>query len=293
MQFAREQIEQALSGDPEVWRNFATSIGLFATNLVLAALILAVTLWASGWAARLVKRTIDRLPGRRTNDTTLQSFASSLTRWIVIIVGAIAVLQQLGVQTTSILAVLGAASLAVGLALQGALSNVAAGVMILILRPYRVGDVVEINGHSGTVRALDLFGTLLSDADNLDVFVPNSRVFGEVIINYSTPGERRMELKFQIDYADDLDRALEVLLACAKADPRILETPAPSVQVTALGDYAVTVALRAWAPVASYWEARYAMLKQAKEDLAGGGFSVAYPHQVTVEKPAPSPSPRR
>ena len=281
---ARSRLTDALSGDPAVWRDLIGSIGGFAVSLVIATLILLATLWASGWAARVVRRAIDRLPSKSPNDTTLQSFASSVTRWGVIIVGLIAVLQQLGVQTTSILAVLGAASLAIGLALQGALSNVAAGVMILILRPYRVGDVVEINGRSGKVKALDLFGTFLSDADNLDVFVPNSKVFGEVIINYSTPSSRRMELNFRVDYADDLDQALAVLLACAAADTRVLAKPPPDANVTALADSAVTLTLHAWAPVADYWSVRFDMIKRVKEALDAAGLSIPYPHQVAVEK---------
>ena len=287
---ARARLADALSGDPAVWRDLIGSIGGFAVNLVIAALILTVTLWASGWAARVVRRAIDRLPRRSPGDTTLQSFAGSMTRWGVIIVGLIAVLQQLGVQATSILAVLGAASLAIGLALQGALSNVAAGVMILILRPYRVGDVVEINGRSGKVKSLDLFGTFLSDADNLDVFVPNSKVFGEVIINDSTPSSRRMELNFRVDYADDLDQALAVLLACAEADKRVLTKPAPDAHVTALADSAVTLTLHAWAPVADYWSARFDMIKRVKEALDAAGLSIPYPHQVAVEKAKPPTS---
>jgi len=284
---ARAHFADALSGDPQVWRELLTSMSQFAVNLVIAAVILVLTLWASRWAARVVRRAIDRLPRKNEADTTLQSFAGSLTRWGVIVVGLIAVLQQLGVQATSILAVLGAASLAIGLALQGALSNVAAGVMILILRPYRVGDVVEINGRSGKVKSLDLFGTYLSDADNLDVFVPNSKVFGEVIINYSTPGNRRMELNFRVDYADDLDQALAVLLESAKADKRVLAKPVPDAKVTALGDSAVTVTLHAWAPVAAYWDVRFDMIKRVKEALDAAGLTIPYPHQVAVEKTAP------
>ena len=200
-----------------------------------------------------------------------------------------AVLQQLGVRETSILAVLGAASLAVGLALQGALSNVAAGVMLLILRPYRVGDVVEINGRSGTVKALDLFGTYLSDADNLDVFVPNSKVFGEVIINYSTPANRRMELTFRLHYEEDLDQALAVLLDCAKADKRVLAKPPPDARVTALGDSAVTLALHAWAPVNVYWDVRFEMIRRAKLAMDAAGFVVPYPHQVSLERKEHAP----
>jgi small conductance mechanosensitive channel len=288
---ARTHVSDVLSGDPQVWRELLGSISGFAVHLVVAGLILGLTLWASGWASRMVRRAIDRLPRKNAADTTLLSFAGSLARWGVIVVGLVAVLQELGVQATSILAVLGAASLAVGLALQGALSNVAAGVMILILRPYRVGDVVQINGRIGTVRSLDLFGTFLSDADNLDVFVPNSKVFGEVIINYSTPGSRRMELDFHVDYGDDLDRALAVLLACAAADERVLTTPAPDAKVTALGDSAVTVTLHAWAPVPVYWDVRYDMIKRGKEAIDAAGLTIPYPHQVAVEKTPKPESP--
>jgi len=277
---ARVRLSDLLSGDTELWRNLLTSIGDFAVNLLIAAVILALTLWASGLAARAVRRAIARLTRSSGADTTLQSFLASLTRWGVIVIGVTAVLQQLGIRETSILAVLGAASLAVGLALQGALSNVAAGVMILILRPYRVGDVVEINGRAGTVKALELFGTLLSDADNLDVFVPNSKVFGDVIINYSTPANRRMELTFRIDYGDDLDQALAVLLDCAKADKRVLAKPPPD---------AVTLALHAWAPVNVYWDVRFEMIRRAKLAMDAAGFVVPYPHQVSLERKEHAP----
>ena len=290
---ARVRLTDLLSGDTELWRHLLNSAGAFAVNLLIAGVILVLTLWASGWAARTVRRTIARLTRSSGADTTLQSFVASLTRWGVIVIGVTAVLQQLGVRETSILAVLGAASLAVGLALQGALSNVAAGVMILILRPYRVGDVVEINGRAGTVKALELFGTLLSDADNLDVFVPNGKVFGDVIINYSTPANRRMELLFRIDYSDDLDQALAMLLDCARADKRVLAKPEPDARVTALGESAVTLALHAWAPVNVYWDVRFEMIRRAKLAMDAAGFVVPYPHQVAVERaPKAPPKPR-
>ena len=176
-----------------------------------------------------------------------------------------------------------------GLALQGALSNVAASVMLLILRPYRIGDVVEINGKVGTVKRLDLFVTELSDADNLDVIMPNGKVFGEMIINYSTPANRRMELNFNVDFEDDLDRALALLIDCAKADPRVLGKPAPWSGVSAIAASSVTVTLRAWARSANYWDVRYDMIKRVKQTLEAGGLSIPYPHQVSVEK---TPKPR-
>ena len=274
----------ALSGDPAVWRGFIDWAAHLAVNIVAAAMILIATLFIARWAGRLSRRAVNRLPGGAA-DTTLPTFLGSLARWGIIVLGVVAVFQQLGVQTTSILAVVGAASLAIGLALQGALGNVAAGVMILIMRPYRIGDWVEINGKSGLVKRLDLFTTELSDADNLDIFMPNSKVVGEMIVNYSTAKNRRMELQFKVDYADDLDQAIAVLIDTAKADPRVLKDPAPWAKVTALGDSAVTVTLRAWANLPDYWDTRFDMIKRVKEALEAAGLSIPYPHQVSVEKP--------
>ncbi|MDR3510345.1 MAG: mechanosensitive ion channel [Caulobacteraceae bacterium] len=285
----RSEVHAALSGDPVAWRNTLDAAGGLAVNLVTAALILVVTLWASQWAARLLRRALEQLHRPAAPDATLVGFLSSVVRWVVLIVGLMAVLEELGVQTTSILALLGAGSLAIGLAMQGALANVAAGVMLLVLRPYRVGEVVQINGRIGTVVRLDLFMTELSDPDNLSIHMPNGKVFGEMIVNFSTPRSRRMELGFNIDYADDLDQALALLVGCAKADSRVLPDPAPWSGVTALGDSAVTVTLRAWAPTAIFWDVRYDMLKRVKETLEGAGLNFAYPHQVTVAKPGVSP----
>ena len=287
---AARRILLVADGNTHILHTFVASTGQLAVNLVIAALILIAAYWGSRWMAGLVRRGVRRL-NSKTSDRTLETFAASLARWIVIVMGLVAVLEQLGVRETSIIAVLGAASLAIGLALQGALGNVAAGVMLLILRLYRVGDVVEINGRAGTVKALDLFGTLLSDADNLDVFVPNAKVFGDVIINYSTPTSRRMELIFRIDYGDDLQQALEVLLDCVKADKRVQAKPAPDCKVTGLAENAVTVALHAWAPVNVYWDVRFELIKRAKLALDAAGFAVPYQHQIAVEKP-PKPKAR-
>jgi len=285
----RSEVRAALSGDPAAWRQTLDAAGALAVNLAVAGVILVLTLWLSGWIARAMRRALERLQRPSAPDATLQGFLSSLARWLVLIVGAIAVLQELGVQTTSILALLGAGSLAIGLAMQGALANVAAGVMLLVLRPYRVGDVVEINGRIGTVKRLDLFMTELTDPDNLAIFMPNGKVFGEMIVNYTTPKSRRMELHFNVDYQDDADRALALLIDCAKADRRVLADPAPWSAVTALEPSSVRVTLRAWAPTAVFWDVRFDMIKTIKQTLEANGFSFAYPHQVTVEKPKPAP----
>jgi small conductance mechanosensitive channel len=287
----RAETHAALSGDPRAWRASLDAVGALAINLTVAILILIATLWLSGWIARLVRTTLARIQRPSAPDATLQGFLSSLVRWVVLIVGAIAVLQQLGVQTTSILALLGAGSLAIGLAMQGALANVAAGVMLLVLRPYRVGDLVSINGRIGTVKRLDLFMTELTDPDALAIFMPNGKVFGEMIVNYSTPRNRRMELNFNIDYQDDLDRASALLIDCAKADPRVLADPAPWSAVTALEASGVTVTLSAWAPTPMFWDVRHAMIKRVKQTFEANGLSFPYPHQVMVEKPAAATGP--
>ncbi len=286
----RAGVDAIVAGGPDNWRMFLEAIGQLAVSLVIAALILAFTLWVSGLSARLTRRAVGRLQRNGAPDATLQGFMASLVRWIVIIVGLMAVLEQLGVRTTSILAVLGAASIAIGLALQGALSNVAAGVMILILRPYRVGDTVEVNGKIGTVKRLDLFMTALSDPDNLDIYMPNGKVFGDTIVNYSSPAYRRMELHFSVDYDHDLERARAILLNYATADPRLLKKPEPWCQVTGLLDSAVTVTLRAWAKLDDYWDARFDLVQRGSEALQAGGFAHPYPHQTAVEKP-PRPAP--
>jgi small conductance mechanosensitive channel len=286
----RSEVHGALSGDPSAWRQTLDAAGQLAVNLTLAVLILIATLWLSGWIARAVRKAIERLQRPNAADATLQGFAGSLARWLVLIVGAIAVLQQLGVQTTSILALLGAGSLAIGLAMQGALANVAAGVMLLVLRPYRVGDMVEINGRIGTVKRLDLFLTELTDPDNLAIFMPNGKVFGEMIVNYSTPRDRRIELTFNIDFEDDADKALALLLDCIQADGRVLAQPAPWSAVTALEAGAVTLTLRAWAPSAVYWDVRFDLIKRVKQTLDANAISVALPHQVTMERPKPAAS---
>jgi small conductance mechanosensitive channel len=285
----RSETKAMLSGDPSAWRHLLDAAGALAVNLTVAALIAIFTLWFSGWSARAMRRMLERLQRPSAPDATLQGFLSSLARWTVLIVGTIAVLQELGVQTTSIVALLGAGSLAIGLAMQGSLANVAAGVMLLVLRPYRVGDVVEINGRTGTVRRLDLFVTELSDADNLAIYMPNGKVFGEMIVNFSRSPTRRMELNFNIDDQSDLDRATALLIECAKADPRVLADPAPWSALTALEPSWVTVTLRAWAPTPIYWDVRHAMIKRVKERLEAGGVRFAYPHQVTVEKPKSPP----
>jgi small conductance mechanosensitive channel len=272
-----DEIHNLLVGGSQVWWPLATAAIHIALNLAAGLGIFLVTLWVARWASRLARDAMGRWHGH-TPDAVLQGFVSSLVRYGVVIIGVIAVLQQIGVKTTSVLAVLGAASLAIGLALQGGLSNVAAGAMILLLRPYRIGDRVQIAGTVGRVRGFDLFITRLHDLDNSVVFIPNSKAFGDIIVNYSMPESRRIVMEFGIDYTDDIDLALGLLIETATADRRVVSDPAPWAKLTAMGDSTVTVTLRAWTSPDDYIDTRFDLIKQVKAAFEAAGLSFASSH---------------
>jgi small conductance mechanosensitive channel len=279
-----DRLGAVLAGDHVILHDLVTAAGAFAVRLSVAGLILVVTLWAAARIAKVVERTLDRVNHRHPADKTLSDFVSALVRYLVIAIGLIAVLQQLGVQATSVLAVLGAASLAIGLALQGTLGNVAAGVMILLLRPYRVGDRVELNGKAGKVAHLDLFNTRMVDYDGRTIHFPNGKVFGDTIINLSQSGRRRVEVTFGVDYDDDVDIALNLLLQAAAADARVLADPKPWANVTALGDSAVSVTLRCWTSPDDWSDVKFDLTRRVKATFEQAGLTFPYPHQVTVER---------
>lgn len=273
--------EKAVAFDVAMLARLTDLAGDFAINISIALVILVATVFAAKWASRATRRGLSRVRGFR-HDPTVLSFAVQVVRVIVYIVGFIAVLQRLGVQTTSILAVLGAASLAVGLALQGTLSNVAAGVMLLVLRPYRVGDLVDINNNVGTVTRLDLFFTQMSDANNVKIVIPNAKVFSDTMLNLSGQQTRRMELKLSVGYGSDLTGARQALIAAAAAHDKVLADPAPWAGVTDLLDSAVEVTLQAWTRSEDYWQTRADVFQAAKEALDAADIEIPFPHQVAV-----------
>jgi small conductance mechanosensitive channel len=270
-----DRIHEVVVGGPDAWTPLLTSLGHEALRLLIGLGLLIVTLWMSKWAANIARNTIGRIgsrgPGHKP-DAVLQDFVSSLARYMVIIVGVIAVLQQIGVQTTSVLAVLGGLTLTIGLALQGGLSNVAAGMMLLLLRPYRIGDRVVITGVQGVVRGLDLFVTRVHDYDNSVVFIPNAKAFGDVIVNLSMLENRRIVMDFNIDYDDVVDLALCLMIEAAKAERRVVAKPAPWAKVTAVGDR-VTVTLRAWTSPDGYADTRFDLIKSILERFRREGLS--------------------
>jgi small conductance mechanosensitive channel len=245
---ARPAAAAPATGAALVWSKLVDTGGDFVVNLAAAALIAGVTVWAANWTGKLTRQALIRVHRRGGDaDPTLAIFVSSLARNAVYILGGIAVLQQLGVKTTSIIAAIGAASLAIGLAMQGALSNVAAGVMIFLFRPYRVGDFIESAGRAGRVRSLDLFVTELATLDNLKVVIPNSKVFGDVILNHSFHDRRRADVNFHAPPTTDVAQIIERLRERLAADARILKQPEPLIEVTSVTEGFIEVFVRPWA----------------------------------------------
>jgi len=246
-------------------------------NLVAAILILIVGFWLAGRARRLTIRALNK-PLRA--DEMLTSFFGSIVRYLVIIVTVLAVLGRFGVETTSLIAVLGAAGLAVGLALQGTLSNVAAGVMLLVFRPFRVGHFVELGGMSGTVKELNLFTTELATGDNIQIIIPNSSVWGQPLKNYSAHATRRVDMVFGISYGSDIDKAMGIVHAAIAADTRCLKEPAPLVVVGALGASSVDLTTRVWCAGADYWAVKFDLQKKVKEAFDAEGIEIPFPTQT-------------
>lgn len=258
--------------------------GVFLPLIMSAGKALAVLIvgWMiAGWAGRVVRNRVNATP---QIDPTLGSFASSLVRWGILLVVLIAVLGIFGIQATSLVAVLGAASLAIGLALQGTLSDLAAGVMLIVFRPYKLGNFVDIGGTAGTVKDITLFTTELVTPDNVQIIVPNGKAWGAIITNYSAHETRRVDLTFGIDYGDDADAAIDLILSLAKADERVHADPAPWAMVTNLGDSSVDISVRTWCAAADYWDLKFTMTKAVKDAFDKSGISIPYPHSVEIQK---------
>jgi small conductance mechanosensitive channel len=245
-------------------------------QLISAALVLLIGLWFAGFAKRTALRFMEH-NGRV--DLTLRIALSSILYYVLITLVIIAFLAQLGIQTTSVLAVLGAAGLAVGLALQGTLSNVAAGFMLLWLRPFKVTDYIDADGVAGTVKEIGLFSTELHSWDGIFQFVPNSELWNKRVTNYSRLPTRLLEIKFGIAYGDDLPRAKKILEELARADERVMDDPAPQILTYELGDSAVVIAVRTWTKTSDYWAARWAITEAGKLQLEDAGITIPFPQR--------------
>ena len=252
-------------------------IATYGLNVVGAFVVLIVGLIAAGWAKKTVQRML-----RRTGrvDDTLTSFLGSLVKYAVIAFTIIAVLQQFGVEATSLVAIFGAAGLAIGLALQCTLSNVAAGAMLLLFRPFKIGDYIDAGGHAGSVKAISLFTTELATPDNVQIIIPNSAIWGTAIKNFSFNDTRRFDLLLGIDYGDDIDAAMVTINRVIGEEPRVKADLEPLVAVSELADSSVNLVVRVWVDAGDYWGARFDLTKKLKEQLEADGISFPFPQRT-------------
>ena len=254
---------------------------------VLGAVILLIGGWVlAGWARRSVARMLARTPHL---DPTLKPIIAQTTRYAILILVVVVVLAQFGVQTASIITVLGAAGLAIGLAMQGTLQNIAAGIMLLFLRPFRINDTIDAEGIAGIVDEVGLFTTQMHTFDGVYQEVPNSQLWGRTIKNYSRLPTRRLDIVVGVSYGDDIDQAQSILLKLLRDDSRVLGEPAPEVLVKELADSAVSLNLRCWTKADDYWPLLFETTKAAKVGLDAAGISIPFPqrdvhlHQATIE----------
>lgn len=246
-----------------------------------ALVVLIIGWFVAGAVGRWVKK---RVTANERIDNTLGGFAASIVRWLILLVVLIAVLGIFGIEATSLVAVMGAATLAIGLALQGTLADLAAGVMLIIFRPYKLGDFVDISGTTGSVKDINLFVTELVTPDNVQVIVPNGQAWGAIITNYSAHDTRRVDLTYGIDYGDDAEKAMGIIVDLAGRDARVHKDPEPWARVVNLGDSSVDIGVRLWCDAADYWELKFHMTKAVKEAFDAQGVSIPYPHSVEIQK---------
>jgi len=262
--------------------SFTPLIVQYATKLAGAVVFLLLAWIAAGWSRRIVRRALERA----SFDSTLTLFFANVARWLVLLLALLACLGIFGIQTTSFAAVIGAAGLAIGLAFQGALSNVAAGVMLLIFRPFSVGDVVNAGGVIGKVTEIQLFTTTFDTPDNRRIIVPNALIFGQTIENVTHHDQRRVNVDVGTDYSADLDHVRQVLEAAIPGIPGVLEEPAPQVFLSALGGSSIDWQVRVWCNTGDYWDVHQATVRGVKRALDEAAIGIPFP-QMDVHLDGP------
>lgn len=249
-------------------------------NVATALVIALAALWVSGF----VKSRIEALGEKHAHlDVTLMRFAGSMVRYAILALAVIFILGRFGIETTSLAALVGAAGLAVGLALQGTLANVAAGVLLIAFRPFKVGDYIEAAGQAGTVAAVTLFTTELTTPDNVQIIVPNGDIFASAIKNYSAHNTRRVDLVFGVSYGTNLKDAEAIILDCIKADSRVHGAPEPFVKVSNLGDSSVDFTVRVWCNSSDYWGLKFDLTRSVKEAFDAGNIEIPFPTRTMVQ----------
>ncbi|MCB0463595.1 MAG: mechanosensitive ion channel [Flavobacteriaceae bacterium] len=245
----------------------------------------AILIWIIGsWAIKKIMKGIRVVMTKRDYDESLQKFLLNLINWILKILLIITLLGTLGVPTTSFAAIIAAAGLAIGLALQGSLGNFAGGVLIMIFKPIKIGDLIEAQGEIGVVKEIEIFTTKLTGLSNKEIIIPNGALSNGNIVNYTTEGTRRVDLTFGVGYDSDIKKTKEVLMNVLTSHPLVLKDPAPTVNVSALADSSVNFAVRPWSKAEDYWTVYFDVTEQTKEALDAAGIEIPYPHQVEIKK---------
>ena len=252
---------------------FFTTYGL---KIVGAILILIIGRILSG----IGRKTVTRMLEKSKTDPAVVSFVGSLTYVLILTFAVLAALAKFGIQTASFVAILGAAGFAIGFALQGSLANFAAGVLVLVLRPFKVGDFIMGAGEAGTVKAIKLFTTELATPDNIKIMIPNGKLFGDTIKNVSGYDTRRIDLVIGIGYGSDIQRAHDVIMDLLAQDARVLEDPAFKIAVSELGDSSVNLVVRPWVKRADYWDVRFALTRKIKEAFDQNDIEIPFPQRV-------------
>ena len=266
-----------------LWNQVSELAVAYSFRLAGAIILLVVGFVVAGAMERWTRAVLGRLPAF---DETLRRFLSKIVRYGILILVGVTVLAQFGVQTASIIAALGAVGLAIGLALQGTLQNIAAGIMLLVLKPFRVGEYIDAGGIAGTIEEIGLFATELKAADGVYVLAPNSELWNKPVTNYSRNAIRRNDIAIGIGYDDDIDLAQKLLMDLAMADQRVLSVPAPETFVEALGDNSVLVTLRYWTATSDHWETSIDLRKAGKEAFDRHGISIPFPQRHIYVTPA-------
>ena len=261
---------------PELLQDKGVDLGIdFGIKVATALAIFLI----GKFLIRLVVRAIGKVMQKQAVDKTLETFICNLVRISLMVVVVIAAIGALGIQTTSFIAIFGAAGLAVGLALQGSLSNFASGVLIVLFRPYRVGDFIEAAGIAGSVEQVQILTTILKTGDNKQIIVPNSQIMDSIITNYSANDTRRVDMVIGVSYDDDLDKVRKTLEELLAAEDRILADPAPLIAVSALADSSVNFIVRPWVNSADYWGVMFDMTEAIKKRFDTEGISFPFPQQ--------------
>ena len=248
-------------------------------------LIAAILIWIIGsWIIKMLIKGVSTAMIKANYDESLKKFLLNLINWAFKIILIIVVLGTVGVETTSFAAVLAAASLAIGMALQGSLGNFAGGVLIMIFRPIKIGDLIEAQGEMGVVKEIEIFTTKLTGPSNKEIIIPNGALSNGNIVNYTTEGTRRVDLVFGVSYDSDIKKTKGVFNEVLSSNAKILKTPAPTIAVSELADSSINFVVRPWCNAEDYWEVYFEVTENVKDALDKAGIEIPYPHQVEIHK---------